>query len=108
MKLAQPFMAKMGKLHPPLEECSMYAYTVHVKPSQEAFDQPPQTSYTEADVESEDRRRMYCEHDRHRQKQNQDPAGGTAVRPSAGRPQERPRDRKSTRLNSSHLVISYA
>src|SRR3989454_4247745 len=34
-------------------------------------------------------------------------AGRRATRHSAA-PQERPQDRKSTRLNSSHLVISYA
>src|SRR6266566_9064629 len=34
-------------------------------------------------------------------------ASPSRSRPSGGRP-ESPRDRKSTRLNSSHLVISYA
>src|SRR5438034_7946484 len=35
------------------------------------------------------------------------PDGG-AVHARAGAPRPRPRDRKSTRLNSSHTVISYA
>src|SRR5947207_11266708 len=35
------------------------------------------------------------------------PGGARAVDPRRGR-RDRPRDRKSTRLNSSHTVISYA
>src|SRR5256885_11186404 len=35
-------------------------------------------------------------------------SGPHRARPRSSRPAPRPRDRKSTRLNSSHLVISYA
>src|SRR5688500_19206748 len=47
-------------------------------------------------------------HRRHHGGRQQRPHRGCPVDVAAGRRQLRQRDRKSTRLNSSHLVISYA